>query len=414
MKVEIITIGDELLIGQVVDTNSAWMAQELNKVGFEVSRKISVGDNENDIVCALKESTERVNIVLITGGLGPTKDDITKNTLCKFFGTHLVFNETVYNDVVEMLSKRNIFINQLNKDQALVPENCEVVRNPAGTAPTMWFNHPKGVIVSMPGVPAEMQYAMSENIIPKLMEKFITEVIIHKTIHIYNIPESLLAEKLTDWENNLPDFIKLAYLPAYGKIRLRLTGKGNNRNIIEDAIKQNIETLKPLIHENIYGYDEDTAQKSLLELLRNKGATIGTAESCTGGNIASILTIVPGASDCFKGSIVAYSNEVKIKLLGVDEENIIQYGAVSRQVVEQMALGVCKTLGTDYAIATSGIAGPSGGTPQKPVGTVWVAWTCNGKTVSELFHFGNDRERTITRTSETAIIRMKQMIEKGF
>ena len=413
MNIEIITIGDEILIGQIVDTNSAWMAQELNKAGFKLDRITSIGDEESEILNVLKEATERSSIVLITGGLGPTSDDITKKTLCKFFDTRLIFNKDVYNDVVEMLSKRNVAINQLNKEQALVPENCEVIRNPAGTAPIMWFNHEKGVLISMPGVPLEMQIAMNK-IIPKLSEKFKTGVIIHKTVQIYNIPESVLAEKISDWENNLPPFIKLAYLPAYGKIRLRLTATGDDEKTIQEAIQKNIETLFSIIGDNIYGFDDITAQESLLELLRSKKSTICAAESCSGGYIAHLLTSVPGASDCFKGGVVAYSNQIKTNLLGVDEDILKKYGAVSRQTVELMALGACKTLDSNYAIATSGIAGPSGGTFEKPVGTVWIAWAGNGKVISEKFHFGNDRERTILRTSETAIIRMKMLVEKGF
>ena len=414
MYIEIITIGDELLIGQVVDTNSAWMGRELNHAGFNVNRITSISDDETDILKTLEESTKRSQIVLITGGLGPTRDDITKSTLCKFFNTRLVFSEEIYSDVVELLSKRIGNINQLNREQALVPEDCDVIRNPVGTAPIMWFNHPNGVVISMPGVPSEMQYSMSENIIPRLVKQFQTEAIIHKTIHIYNIPESVLAEKLTDWENNLPQFIKLAYLPAFGKIRLRLTGKGDNPQLIESAIDKLVKELYPIIGDSIYGFDEESACESLLELLKNKNATIGCAESCSGGYMAHLITSVSGASQCFNGGIVAYSNHLKINLLNVSSEDLSRYGAVSKQVVEQMALGACKTLGTDYAIATSGIAGPLGGTSEKPVGTVWIAWAGNGKVESEMFQFGNIRERTIVRTAETAIIKMKLMIEKGF
>ena len=410
MNVEIITIGDEILIGQIVDTNSAWMAQELNKAGFEICKITSIGDDEKDILETLKEATERSPIVLITGGLGPTRDDITKKTLCKFFDTQLIFNENVYKDIVEMLSYRNVDVNQLNKEQAFVPENCEIIRNPAGTAPVMWFNLQNGVLVSMPGVPVEMQFAMSNSIIPKLSEKFQTDIIVHKTINVFNIPESVLAERLTEWENNLPALIKLAYLPSFGKIRLRLTGKGSDIKTVEAAIEKNVETLYPIIGDYIYGFDEISPQESILQLLKNKKSTLVTAESCTGGNIAHLITSVAGASECFKGGIVAYSNQIKTDFLGVNKEDLNKFGAVSRQVVEQMALGVCKTFNADYAIATSGIAGPSGGTPQKPVGTVWIAWALNGKVISKLYKFGNDRERTKIRASDTALIKFKQMI----
>ena len=412
MDVEIITIGDELLIGQVVDTNSAWMGYELNQAGFSVSRITSISDNESDILKTLEESTKRSPIVLITGGLGPTRDDITKTTLCKFFNTRLVFSEEIYSDIVELLSKRIRHINQLSREQALVPENCDVIRNPVGTAPVMWFNHSGGVVVSMPGVPSEMQYSMSENIIPRLIKRFRAEAIIHKTIHVYNVPESVLAEKLTDWENSLPKFIKLAYLPAFGKIRLRLTGKGDDARLIESTICKLVEELYPIIGDNIYGFDEETAHESLLELLKKKNATIGCAESCSGGYIAHLITSVSGASQCFNGGIVAYSNQMKVNLLNVSNDDLLQYGAVSKQVVEQMALGACETLGTNYSIAASGIAGPTGGTPEKPVGTVWIAWAGNGKVISEMFQFGNIRERTIVRTAETAIIKMKLLIDR--
>ena len=406
MNVELITIGDELLIGQVVNTNSAWIGVELNKAGFNISRMLTVGDDENDILQALEEATKRASIVLITGGLGPTRDDITKKTLCKFFDTQLVFNEEVYNDVVEMLSKRIGYINQLNKDQALVPENCDVIRNPLGTAPIMWFNHAGGAVVSLPGVPAEMQYAMSNSIIPRLIEKFQTETIIHKTIHLFNIPESVLAEKLTEWEDNLPSFIKLAYLPAFGKIRLRLTGKGTDTKAIESTIEDKIQLLYPIVGKHIYGFDDEPPQSSLLKLLKEKNLSISTAESCTGGYLAHLITSISGASESYKGGIIAYSNEIKIDKLGVSETDLQEHGAVSQQVVEQMALGVCKAFNTEIAIATSGIAGPTGGTEEKPIGTIWIAWAVNGKVSSELFHFTKNRENNIVRTSELAIIKL--------
>ncbi|MCL2074192.1 MAG: CinA family nicotinamide mononucleotide deamidase-related protein [Marinilabiliaceae bacterium] len=411
MNIEIINIGDELLIGQVINTNSTWMSHELNKAGFNVSRIISVGDNESDILNVLKESTERSQIVLITGGLGPTPDDITMQTLCKFFNTRQVFNEEIYKDLLKMLKKRKISINQLTKEQAFVPENCEVIRNSVGTAPVLWFNHSEKIIASMPGVPFEMQYAMSVNIIPRLIKMFKTELIIHQTVNIFGIPESLLAEKISEWETNLPPFIKLAYLPEYGKIRLRLTATGNDKNTLEAAIFENIKMLFPLIADNIYGFRDETVQEMLLRFLKNYNGTISTAESCTGGYISHLITSVPGASECFKGSIVAYSNQLKTNLLDIKEKDLLKYGAVSKKVVEQMALSVCKKMGTDYAIATSGIAGPTGGSPQKPTGTVWIAWAGKGKVVSEKFQMGDDRQRTIIRTAETAIIKMKLMIE---
>lgn len=414
MQVEIITIGDELLIGQVVDTNSAWMGQQLNKFGFSISRITSVSDQEEEILSVLKEATERSSIVLITGGLGPTRDDITKNTLCKFFDTKLVFNQEVFSDIENFLKRRGaISINQLNRDQALVPESCIVIRNIIGTAPVMWFNHKEAVVVSMPGVPSEMKRAMEQEIIPRLKEKFVSGVVIHKTVYILNIPEAVLAEMLSDWEDSIPPFIKVAYLPSPGKIRLRLSGKGRDANIIEQTIGKAVKALYPIVGENIYEFDDQKPEEYLLKLLLNKNATLACAESCSGGYISHLITSVPGASQCFKGGIVAYANEIKAEILGVSPEDIENYGAVSSQVVEQMALGACKVLNTHYAIATSGVAGPTGGSDEKPVGTVWIAWAGNGKVISHKFLFGNNREHTIIRTAETGIIMMKQLIEKG-
>jgi nicotinamide-nucleotide amidase len=413
MQVDIITIGDELLIGQVVDTNSAWMGRELNKIGLSVHRITSISDKEEEILSSLEEAINRSPIVLITGGLGPTRDDITKAALCRFFNTKLVFSEEVYADVERMLKGRVHHINQLNHDQAMVPENCTIIRNPVGTAPIMWFRHAKGIVVSMPGVPIEMKQTMSDQILPRLLEKYQTGIVRHKTLHVFNIPEAVLAEMLSDWEDAVPDYIKVAYLPSPGKLRLRLSGRGEDANKIDVAIEKAIQALYPIIGDHIFGLDDQTPQQELLRLLTERDQTLAFAESCSGGYMAHLVTAVPGASAVFKGSMVAYANEVKIKLLEVDPMAIEQYGAVSRQVVEQMALGVCQALGTHYAIASSGIAGPAGGSEEKPVGTVWLAWAGHGKVKSRLFNFGSNRERTIVRTAEAGIIVLKQMIERA-
>ncbi len=412
-QVEIVTIGDELLIGQVVDTNSAWIGQQINLAGFSVNRITSVSDNEQEILSILKETTERSAIVLITGGLGPTRDDITKKCLCEFFNTKLILNQDVLADIQSFLKGRVAQINQLNHDQALVPENCTVIRNPIGTAPIMWFNYNKGVVVSMPGVPSEMKLAMEMEIIPRIKKTFINQAILHKTVHIFNIPEAVLAEKLTLWEDNIPSCIKVAYLPSPGKIRLRLTGKGTDSILLQNHINKAINDLYSIVGENIYGFDDEQVEASLLKLLLNKESTLSCAESCSGGYMAHLLTTVAGASKVFKGSAVAYANEIKSGLLGVSNTDIETFGAVSCQVVEQMALGACKTFNTHYAIATSGIAGPSGGTEEKPVGTVWIAWAGNGKVISQKFQFGNNRQRTIIRTAEAGIILLKQFIENN-
>lgn len=412
-QVEIVTIGDELLIGQVVDTNSAWMGQQLNLAGFTVNRITSVSDNEHEILSILKETTDRSSIVLITGGLGPTRDDITKKCLCEFFNAKLILNQDVLADIQSFLKSRVAQFNQLNHDQALVPEKCTIIRNPIGTAPIMWFNHNNGVVVSMPGVPSEMKRAMEAEIIPRLKRAFINQAILHKTVHIFNIPEAVLAEKLAHWEDNIPSDIKVAYLPSPGKIRLRLTGKGTDSILLQNHINKAINGLYSIVGENIYGFDDERVEASLLKLLSNKKSTLSCAESCSGGYMAHLITSVAGASQVFKGSAVAYANEIKTSLLGVSNTDIETFGAVSCQAVEQMALGACKTFNTDYAIATSGIAGPSGGTEEKPVGTVWIAWARNGKVISQKFQFGNNRERTIIRTAETGLILLKQFIENN-
>jgi nicotinamide-nucleotide amidase len=412
--VEIITIGDELLIGQVTDTNSSWMGRELSLAGFDVQRITSVSDRKEEIRDALESAAKRAKIVLMTGGLGPTRDDITKETLCEFFNTRLVFNEDVFNDIREFLKGRVKNINDLNRGQAMVPETCEVIRNTVGTAPIMWFNYNNSVVVSMPGVPDEMKRAMSGCIIPRLKEKYKPGYIFHKTILVHNIPEAVLAEMLTGWEDNLPAWIKLAYLPAAGRIRLRLTAKGADEQTIQKSIQQAVDGLIPIIGDNIYGEDDLPVPGIFAEYFRKTGKNLSLAESCSGGYLSHLITSEPGSSEYFKGSIVAYSNEMKQNLLGVTPEDIEKYGAVSEQVVRQMALGARKVSGSDYAIATSGIAGPGGGTGEKPVGTVWMAWSGpSGAVESKLFSFGKERNRNIVRVSETALIELMQMMKKG-
>lgn len=413
MHVDIITIGDELLIGQVVDTNSAWMGQELNKNGFTVHRITSISDSRQEILDALEETTKRSQIVLITGGLGPTRDDITKGALCDFFGTELVLNEQVLKDVQSFLRGRVDSINQLNHDQALVPKSATVIRNAVGTAPILWFERNGTVVVSMPGVPSEMKRAMKEDILPRISKQFTTGVVIHKTVHIHSIPEAVLAEMLSLWEDSLPEIIKVAYLPSPGKIRLRLSSQGADSEALKQVINNAIEELKPIVGKNIYAYDDILPAEGLINLLKLKEKSIGFAESCSGGLMAHLMTSIAGSSEVFKGSIVAYSNQVKTDLLEVSESNLRDFGAVSKQVVEQMAEGALKVLKTDFAIATSGVAGPGGGTPEKPVGTIWIAWASERKTESELFTFsGNSRERNILRTAEIGIIRALQMMDR--
>ena len=409
--IEIITIGDEILIGQIVDTNSAWMAVELNKAGFQLAQITSVHDEADHIKKALDEALLRADVVLMTGGLGPTKDDITKQTLCEYFGTKLVFNPDVLENIQQIYHTRQSVMNELTKSQAMVPENCTVIQNRAGSAPITWFEKEGKVIVSMPGVPLEMKKVMSEEIIPRLQKYFKTPAIIHKTVQVYGIPESQLALRLTEWENALPEYLHLAYLPNFGIVKLRLSGAGQDEYKLEDAINQQIETLKSILGESIFAYEDKPVEKIIYEKLKISGLTVSTAESCTGGNIAHRLTLIPGISDCFKGSVVAYHNELKINALGVSARDIEQYGAVSSQISTQMAEGARKVMQTDLAVATTGIAGPTGGTDEKPVGTIWISVSSPERTITRSFNFGQfARENFIERSTMAALMMLNEMI----
>jgi nicotinamide-nucleotide amidase len=411
VKVEIITIGDEILIGQIVDTNSAWMATELNKAGFEIAQITSVHDKENHITESLNAAIKRVDVVLFTGGIGPTNDDITKQTLVKYFNTKLIYNESVIRNIEQLFSTRpNFVINELTRAQAMVPEKCTVIQNLAGTAPIIWFEKDGKVIVSMPGVPYEMKNAMSTEIIPRLKKHFKTPAIVHKTVQVFGFGESALAMKIADWENELPQNISLAYLPNNGVVKLRLSGISNDILALEFIINQQIDTLRQLLGSAIVAFEDIPIPELIGNLLKSKGLMVATAESCTGGNIAHQFTLIPGSSAFFKGSVVAYSNEIKTNILQVSSENIENYGAVSQSVVEQMAKGVRKLLKSDVAIATSGIAGPTGGTKEKPVGTVWIAVSSDEKMVSQEFHFGALREQNILRATQAALLMLKEIL----
>ncbi len=409
--IEIITIGDEILIGQIVDTNSAWMAVELNKAGFQLAQITSVHDEADHIKKALDEALLRADVVLMTGGLGPTKDDITKQTLCEYFGTKLVFNQEVLENILQIYHTRQSVMNELTKSQAMVPENCTVIQNRAGSAPITWFEKEGKVIVSMPGVPLEMKKVMSEEIIPRLQKHFKTPAIIHKTVQVYGIPESQLALRLTEWENSLPEYLHLAYLPNFGIVKLRISGAGQDKYKLEEAINQQVETLKSILGESIFAYEDKPVEKIIYEKLKSSGLTVSTAESCTGGNIAHRLTLIPGISDCFKGTVVAYHNELKINMLGVSAQDIEQYGAVSSQVATQMAEGARKVMQTDLAVATTGIAGPTGGTYEKPVGTIWISVSSPERTITRSFNFGQfARENFIERSTMAALMMLNEMI----
>ncbi|MCU0461241.1 MAG: competence/damage-inducible protein A [Bacteroidales bacterium] len=403
MKAQIITIGDELLIGQTVDTNSAWIGAELSKLGFDVCRRISIHDRREDILNTLAEVSGKSDIVLITGGLGPTSDDITKQTLCEFFSTKLVTSREVLDMIEEMYKQRNWPMNENNRRQAEVPETCRVLKNAAGTAPGMWFEKDKTIFVSMPGVPQEMKYIMYENVIPELKKRFSSQLIIHKNIMTYGIGESSLAEILKGFEEALPEEIKLAYLPAYGIIKLRLTATGPDKQLLENLLQQNVRKLYKIIPELIYGEDEELFEAAVGRLLKERGTTVCTAESCTGGKIASMLTSIPGSSVYYKGSVIAYDNSVKKNVLGVSAGTLEKHGAVSRETVEQMAVGARKLLKADYSLATSGIAGPDGGTEEKPVGTVWIAVSSETGTRALRLRYGTDRVTNINRFSVAAL-----------
>ena len=413
MNVEIITIGDELLIGQVVDTNSAWLGQQLESEGFHVIWKTAVGDVESDMLTAIDAAMHRADVVLITGGIGPTKDDITKKTLCKYFDSGMHFSEEVLATINELFSRNGRVLNELTRNQAMVPDRCTVIQNHAGTAPCTWFERDGRVLVSMPGVPYEMKWLVSNEILPRLKKQFRQDVyILHHTTWVTDYSESLLAIHLTDFENELPDGAKLAYLPQPGLIRLRLTVHAKSEAAATDIMNEQQAKLRKLINGHILTEEDKMPEVVVGELLKEKGCTMGTAESCTGGRIASLITSVAGSSAYYAGSVVAYSNDVKANVLGVNAADIERYGAVSKEVVEQMAQGAIRQLDCDYAIATSGIAGPDGGTPDKPVGTVWIAVASRNKVLSECNRFGMIRESNIQRSSNHALLMLLGLIKE--
>ena len=410
MFAEVITIGDELLIGQVIDTNSAWMGKELNKIGIEVLRITSVRDRSEEIIDAIDSSMKRVNLVLVTGGLGPTKDDITKQTLCDYFGTKLVFSEEVFENIQKVLSGR-VRMNSLNRDQALVPETATIINNRVGSAPVTWFEQNGNVLISMPGVPEEMKTVMSEEVLPRLQNTFRTDYILHKTFMVKNTPESILAERLEEWETHLPGQIKLAYLPKAGLIRLRLTARGNNKESLLAVMGQEIIKLKYILGEDLYEDDDTPLEVSVGELLKSNKLTLSTAESCTGGKIAARLTSIPGSSAFFKGSVVAYDNEVKTSILNVQPSTLEKFGAVSEETVLEMAKGAMDSLKTDCTVAVSGIAGPDGGSAEKPVGTIWIAAGYKNKFITYKQETDRGRELNTERAVNNALILLFDLIK---
>lgn len=402
-EVEIINIGDELLIGQVVNTNAADMAKMLNKAGFDVRKTSVIGDEAEIIRSSLQSAMQRAAVVLITGGLGPTKDDITKKVLAEEFDSSLIMNEQVRVHVERYFASKGLPFTPTNAEQALVPDKCRVVFNSVGTAPGMCFEKNGKLVFSMPGVPFEMRTMMPE-VIEIMKQHFKSEAVEYKTLLVSGIGESFLSDKLEGFEANLPRGISLAYLPKGGTIRLRLTAKGADRNKVTDMLGKQTELLLASVKDYFMGFECDNLAETLGERLSENGKTVATAESCTGGNIAHLITLVAGSSRYYKGSVVSYANEVKEKVLGVRAGDLQQYGAVSEEVVKQMAEGVKRLLKTDYAIATSGIAGPSGGSDEKPVGTVWIAVAGERDCVAEKFLFNTTRDNFIERTSNQAIL----------
>jgi len=411
IQASIITIGDELLIGQVIDTNSAWMAQELNKIGIWMKRRIAVGDVWDDIWSTLDEESKEADVILITGGLGPTADDITKPLLCKYFGGKLIVDEGALanvKNIFERVLKRPMI--ERNLKQAEVPDVCTVIQNKRGTAPGMWFEKNGKIFVSMPGVPNEMKGMMTDSVLPALQKQFVLPVIEHKTLLVAGIGESFLADHINEFETALPHHIKLAYLPNYGMVRLRLTATGNDKKILQEELLHQFDQLKKLVSEWMVIDEDLTIQEAIGKTLREKKQTVATAESCTGGYIAHLITAIAGSSDYFKGSVVSYANEIKENVLHVNGESLSKEGAVSQATVQQMVQGALILLNTDYVIATSGIMGPTGGSKEKPVGTVWIAVGNREKIITQKFWFRFDRTRNIELTATNALNMLRRFI----
>ncbi|MEP2772441.1 MAG: competence/damage-inducible protein A [Fulvivirga sp.] len=398
-KAEIITIGDEILYGQIVDTNSQWMSQELDKVGIKTVRKTTISDERTDILGAFKEAESRADIILITGGLGPTNDDLTKPCLAEYFDSKIALDYEALAEVTEFFKSKGLELSDINRQQAFLPECCVRVPNKIGTAPGMWVERNGKVFVSMPGVPHEMKMMMEEVVIPKLQDLFNTEVIFHKLIKTVGIGESWLSEEIKAWEDNLPEHIRLAYLPSLGQVKLRLTAVGDDLDMLKSQVEDQITALKAYAGKYIYGYDRDQMETAVGDLLKKSGKTIALAESCTGGYVTHLITSVSGSSKYFQGSIVPYHNDFKINVLKVDEKAILGHGAVSETTIIEMANNVRKLFNADIGIATSGIAGPTGGTPEKPVGTVWIAYADGNETVTKKLQLWKDRTLNIKATA---------------
>ncbi len=411
MDAFVISIGSELLTGHTINTNASWLASQLNMAGIGIREVRAIPDKLEDITAALNDAGKKASLVLVTGGLGPTNDDITMNALCSYTGSGLVVDQKVLEDIRQFFKKRGRDPGKVNLDQAMVPEKAlKVIRNPNGTAPGLWMEKNGITIIAMPGVPHEMQHMFTAVILPELIKLFPGNHIIHRHVLTQGIGESFLASRISFWENDLPPEISLAYLPSAGIVKLRLTGRGKDGKRIRDMIEEQITKLKRIIPEYIWGYDMDQMEEVAGRMLREKGLSLSTAESCTGGYLAHRITLVPGSSDYYRGSIIAYSNSLKELLLGVSPGLIENHGAVSGKVAEAMASGARKRLGTDFSVGITGIAGPGGGTAGKPAGTTWIAVEGPGVIASERFIFGDNRERNIIRTANAALMMLIRAI----
>lgn len=402
-RASIITIGDEILYGQITDTNSQWISEVLDGLGVRVVEKTSIGDSRRVIIETLDRLLAKADLVIVTGGLGPTKDDITKTTLAEFFNTPLTIHQPTLDRLTSFFKKRGHSLNALNQQQAILPKGCIVLPNQKGTAMGMWFDHQGKAVISLPGVPHEMKHLMEEEVVPRVKAHFNTITIYHKVIRTAGIPESVLAEKIAPWENALPPHIKLAYLPNYGQVRLRLTAQGVSLKDLQLDVSHMIDDLVPYAGKYIFGYDNTTLEEAIGQLLIQKGLTLSTAESCTGGYVSHLLTSISGSSTYFLGGVVSYSNEAKISELGVKKSTLTIYGAVSEQTVMEMAAGVRKQLNTSIGISISGVAGPGGGSPEKPVGTVWIGYSDEKTTVAKKLQLTDDRMINI-KLSATAVL----------
>ena len=411
MQATILTIGDEILIGQIVDTNSVSISKHLNSAGIVVRERLSIGDDREQITTTLERVMAQSQVVILTGGLGPTKDDITKKTLAEIFHSAMHYDEQVGEHVRTMLEKRGVVFNDLNRGQALVPDACQVLFNRHGTAPGMWFEHSGGVVVSLPGVPFEMEHLMQDEVMPRLKSRFALRSIVHRTLITSGLAESMLAESIAPWEDALPAYLKLAYLPNPGQVRLRLSAYEVEGESVAREIEARFEQLKTLIPEYVVGYETATVEELIHQTLQERGMTLAVAESCTGGVIASRFTAMPGASAYFLAGVVAYQNSVKERVLGVEGETLARCGAVSEEVVRQMAEGVRRLTGADYGVATSGIAGPTGGSEEKPVGTVWMAVATPGGTTAQCRQCGTDRGQIINRSASYAISMLREALK---